>query len=280
MIERPLPTLQAWSDVFHDAEVPVLPTTAAEIQRLAEIEEARGTVDAHTLAEAFGPDPLMTLRVLTHVSRYCTRLSVEPPESLTGALVMQGIGPFFKAFAVPLTTDQVLGALPEAQAGLDAVLLRARRAASFAMGFAIRRQDEDAAVIQEAALLHDFAEMLLWCHAPALALSIEQQLQADHTRRSAEVQRAVLGITLAELSHHLMHRWQLPDLLLQATDPGPRPPPRVQTVKLAVRIARHTRYGWDDPHAQAALHDDAADVATLLTLSPDAAARLIVAMDS
>ena len=59
-----------------------------------------------------------------------------------------------------------------------------------------------------------------------------------------------------------------------------RPQPRAQTVKLAVRIARHTRYGWDDPHAQAALHDDAADVARLLTLSQEAATRLIMAMDS
>lgn len=280
MIDSPLPTLQAWSDAFHGAEVPVLPSTAAEIVRLAQIEDERGTVDAHTLAEAFAPDPLMTLRVLTHVSHYCTRLNVEPPESLVGALVMQGIGPFFRAFASPAVTDQLLAEMPAAQAGLADVVLRARRAAHFAMGFAIRRQDEDAAVIQEAALLHDFAEMLLWCHAPSLALTIAQQLEADHTRRSAEVQQAVLGITLGELSHHLMHRWQLPDLLLQATEPGQRPLPRAQTVKLAVRIARHTRYGWDDPHAQAALHDDAADVARLLTLSQESATRLIMAMDS
>ncbi len=279
MIDRPLASLQAWTDAFHDAQIPVLSSSAAEVERLALIEEERGTVDAHTLAEAFAPDPLMTLRVLTDVSRYCTRLSVEPPETLVGALVMQGIGPFFRSARGVPTVDFWLAAHPEAGAGLSRVVARARRAAHFALGFAIRRQDEDASVIQEAALLHDFAEMLLWCHAPALAHAVASQLEADHTLRSADVQQAVLGITLDDLGQALMHRWQLPDLLIQTTDARQSHRPKVQNVVLAVRLARHSRYGWDDPHAQAALHDDAADVARLLTLSPEAATRLIMAMD-
>ena len=39
-------------------------------------------------------------------------------------------------------------------------------------GFAAHRMDHDAAVLHEAALLHDFAELLLWVRAPALALEI------------------------------------------------------------------------------------------------------------
>jgi hypothetical protein len=51
-------------------------------------------------------------------------------------------------------------------------------------------------------------------------------------------------------------------------------------VMLGVRIARHTQHGWDDPHAQAALPDDVYEVAKLLNLSPDAAFRLLITMDS
>ena len=45
--------------------------------------------------------------------------------------------------------------------------------------------------IHEAALLHDFAEMLLWVHAPALALQIAQAQAKDPTLRSALAQKDV-----------------------------------------------------------------------------------------
>jgi hypothetical protein len=48
---------------------------------------------------------------------------------------------------------------------------------------------------------------------------------------------------------------------------------------LAVRVARHTQYGWDNPHAQAALPDDVADLAELLNLSPEAAYRKVHDLD-
>ena len=143
------------------------------------------------------------------------------------------------------------------------------------MEFAIRRQDEDAAVIHEAALLLGFTDMLLWCHAPKLAVKIDAMLRADHSLRSADAQRSVLGITLADLSQDLMHRWQLPDLLIRTTNERHAHLAQVQNVVLAGRIARHTQHGWQTPHALAALPSDIADVAKLLTLSTESAARLI-----
>lgn len=280
MIDAALPSLRAWADALSDVEIPVLPGSAAELSQLRLIEETKGTVDAHTLADSLAHDPLMTLKVLAHVSRYCTRLSVEPPETLVGAIVMQGIGPFFKAFDGVVTILDWLHEEPEALSGLIKVITRARRAAHFAMGFALRRQDEDAVVIQEAALLHDFAEMLLWCHAPKLALEIAQRLRKDHTLRSADVQQEVLGIELNDLSQDLMRRWQLPDLLIRCTDDRNLSDPKIRSVMLGVRIARHTQHGWDDPHAQAAMPDDVAEVARLLNLSNEAAYRLLVGMDS
>ena len=100
MIDTALPSLQAWTDAMMRVEIPVLPGSVAELSQLRLVEETKGTVDAHTLAGGLGNDPLMTLKVLVHVSRYCTRLNVEPPETLTGAIVMQGIGPFFKTLTV------------------------------------------------------------------------------------------------------------------------------------------------------------------------------------
>lgn len=280
MIESPLPTLPAWVKALADAEIPVLPHTVAELRQLREIEDARGTVDASMLADALSADPLITLKVLVHVSRYCTRLSVEPPESLTGAIVMLGITPFFNTFNEPPTVIDWLNTAPDAISGLLKVVTRARRSAHFAMSFALRRQDEDAAIVHQAALLHDFAEMLLWCHAPKLAQEMAQRLQTDHTLRSAAVQKVVLGMPLSAVAHELMRVWQLPDMLIKCTDDRRAQDPQVRSVMLGVRIARHTQHGWDSPHAQAALHDDVSEVAKLLTLSHEVAERLLKAIDS
>jgi HD-like signal output (HDOD) protein len=279
MIQQPLSSLAAWVEAFANADIPILPESVAEIALLREIEEARGNMDAHTIAESLENDPLTTLKVLVHVSRYCTSLSVEPPETLVGAIVMLGVGPFFTAFASPLDVDTCLAHRPQAIEGLHQVVHRSRRAAHFAQGFALKRQDQDVVVIQEAALLHAFAEMLLWSHASALMLEISNRLKGDHTLRSAVVQEEVLGIRIDDLAQELMRRWQLPDLLIHCSDQRLVNDPKVRNVTLAVRIARHTQHGWDDPHCLAALPDDANDVGQLLNIAPDAAHRLIRGLD-
>lgn len=280
MIEHALPSLEAWTEALASAMIPVLPGTAAELAQLRAIEDSRGTVDAHTIADSLGHDPLMVLKVLVRTSEHCLRNGAEPPETLVGATVMLGIGPFFRNFDQVSTITEWLRPHPEAISGLLKVITRARRAAHFAAGFALRRQDEDVAVIHEAALLHDFAEMLLWCHAPALALDIAQRLKADHTQRSGDLQREVLGLELPDLNQALMAHWRLPKLLQECTNDHRALDPKVRSVTLAVQIARHTQHGWDDPHAKAAMPDDVAEVARLLNLSWDSAQRLLMSMDS
>ena len=279
MIDQALPNLPAWLNALADADIPVLPSTAMEIAALHEQEEAKGNVDAHLLAQQINSDPLMTLKVLVHVSRYCTRLNIEPPESLTGAMVMLGIEPFFKAFAGQPTTEAWLADRPQALTGLNKVVQRSRRAAHFAYSFALHRQDEDAVIIHEAAMLHGFADMMLWCHAPRLAQTLAEQLEQDPALRSVDAQREILGVPLWDLAPALMRTWQLPDLLIRCTDERHASHPQVRTVTLAVRVARHTQYGWDNPHAEAALPDDIADIADLLTLSPEAAYRKVHDLD-
>jgi len=279
VIDTPLPTLHDWVTVFTNAAIPVLPASVAELEELRQVEDTRGIVDAHMVSQNLGGDPLMTLRVLKQVAQDCTRRQISAPETFTSAVLMQGIGPFFRTQQnVPSITGW-LKDHPEGLSGLLKVIKRARKAAHLAITFASHRQDEDADMVQEAALLHDFAEMLLWCHAPKLAQAISERQRADYTLRSAEVQKEVLGIELPDLAHALMEAWSLPELLIKNTDDRHADHPRVKTVMLAVRIARHTQYGWEDPHAQAALPDDIAEVAALLTLSPEAAQRKILEMD-
>jgi HD-like signal output (HDOD) protein len=267
---RPLPSLTAWTAYLRDAPMPVLAVTVAALAELAEHEDA---VDAHMVAEAIDVDPLMTLQLLAHVGTSSRRAT--DVETVVGALVLIGIGPFFRRFAGLTALEDTLADQPEALAGARAVLRRAHRAARFALGFAAHRLDPDAAVIHEAALLHDFAELLLWCHTPGLALEIARRQQADPALRSAAVQQDVLGIRLADLQQALMKAWRLPELLIRLGDQRHASTTQVRNVLLAVRLARHSTRGWDNP----ALPDDIDEVRSLLQLETAPTLKLLLEID-
>ncbi len=272
-LTEPLRDLAAWTAFFRDAEIPVLARSADAVEDLREIEDE---VDANLIGETVAADPLMTLRVLAYASANRPARMITETETVTAAVVMMGIAPFFRAFQNLPSVEDRLQPLPEALQGLLAVLRRAHRAANFALGFAVRRMDHDAAVIHHAALLHDFAEMLLWCHAPTLALRIQQAQQADPTLRSSGVQTQVLNVTLTDLQQSLMHAWRLPELLVRISDDKHAEHPSAKSVVLAIRIARHTAVDWNN----AAIPDDVRDIAQLLNLSEAAASRVLGELDT
>jgi HD-like signal output (HDOD) protein len=273
-IDQPPRDLPGWAALFRPQALPVLAATAA---RLAELRENEDAVDAHLLAEVVAADPLLTLKLLAHVGHLLRNRETSQVETVTAALLILGIPPFFRQFSELAVAEDALADVPAALEGFRAVLRRAHRAARFAIGFAVHRMDYDAPLIHEAALLHDFAELLLWLHAPEMALRIASMQAADSTLRSATVQREVLGIELVDLQHALMEQWRLPSLLVQLTDDhAARSTPQMRNVLLAIRVARHSAAGWDN----AAIPDDVRDIAELLQLSADAAKRLLHEIDS
>lgn len=267
-LTRPLPSLDAWEEAFARAEIPVLAETAEALELMRATED---DVDAHGLAEMISTDPLMSLKVIAHASELKRGRLMADTETVTAALVLMGITPFFRAFGPQPTMEAALADHEEALLGLARVMQRAERASRFALGFAAHRADPDAAVIHSAALLHDFAEMLLWLHAPDLALQISALQDADRSLRSAVAQRQVLGIELADLEQALMKRWHLPELLMRITNDKHARDPQVRCVHLAVRLARHTARGWDD----AGVPDDLHDIAELLNLGEAHALKLL-----
>jgi len=272
-LTRPLPDLAAWIRCFRNAEIPVMASTAAALEELRPRED---DVDANLIGEMIADDPLMTLKVMAYGAQHRPSRVVTEPETVTSTLVLMGISPFFRAFGPQPVIEEMLADRPEALTGLTEVLRRANRAAQFALAFAVHRLDPDAAIIHQAALLHDFAEMLLWCHAPDLALAIRNAQRADPTLRSSAEQLRTLHVELIDLQHALMLEWHLPDLLVRITDDKHAQSTNVQCVMLGVRLARHTAAGWNN----AAIPDDVHDVAELLNLSHDATLNLLHGVDA
>ena len=257
----PLADLPAWTRYCVATEIPVLAQTARALETLRGIED---DVDAAMLAKIIQNDPLMSIKVMALVASKRRPTDSSKTETITGALVMLGIAPFFRHFGPQPTLEDHLASQPLALEALRELFLRAERARLFALGFAVHRADMDVDVILHAAFLHDFAEMLLWCHAPDLALSIQAAQRADPTLRSAAVQQTVLNIELDDLAQELMRHWHLPALLVRISDTRNADQANVLNVVLAVRVARHTMHGWDNP----ALPDDVDAIAELLNATP------------
>ncbi|MBB1077490.1 HDOD domain-containing protein [Rhodoferax sp. 4810] len=262
-LKAALPHIGAWTHYFLHAEIPVLASTAAALEELRAKED---DVDANMLTSVIQADPLMTLKVLSFAAGLRKPSHATQTESITTSLVLMGISPFFRHFGQQRTVEDWLADQPEARDGLQQLLRRAERAGQFALAFAVHRGDTDATVIHQAAFLNDFAEMLVWLHAPTLAVKIREAQAADSTLRSSAIQKEVLGVEIADLRQALMKLWHLPELLINISDDRHAERSNVKCVVLAARLARHTAVDWEN----AAIPDDVEEIAQLLNGSPRA----------
>lgn len=266
-IEEPPRTLEDWAGRIARLEIPVLRRTLAELEAL---RTAKDAPDPRAVAGVVCADPLMALRLFAFLADRRRHPSADVA-TVERAVVMLGVPPFFRAFSALPTVEVRLLARRDAHAGLLRVLRRARRAARFAFEFSAWRNDPGAEEIVLAALLHELAEMLLWCFAPTLALRVRAVQGSRPGLRSVVAQRAVLGIELADLQLALARRWHLPELLAAMMDERHVANPRVRSVLLAVRLARHSARRWNDP----ALPDDYREIADLLSTTPQRVRELI-----
>lgn len=257
-----------WTARLADLPIPVLASTAA---LLAHWRADPDRVDANSMADAILRDPLMTLRVQICMAQALSRRLETPVETVTAGLVHLGIEPFLARFADVPVLEDVLAAQPEALAGALEDVHTAHHAARLAAAIAIERMDEHAELLHQAALLSNFSSLLLWVHHPLLMLDMAHRQRVDRSLRSADLQRTVLGTELAALEQSLMERWSLPPKLRHLMHAGHAAAGGPQSVALGLRIARHSREGWDNP----ALPDDFTDLGRLLSLTPAAAASLV-----
>lgn len=261
MIIEPFSDAKFWVGYFGDANIPVLRHTVAELDKF---RERADSVNARVLASVIMSDPLMTLRVLAYIESHRKTRQTTDITTIERALMMIGMGPFFKDFSdIPLLEDQLAGH-PKALLGVLKVIKRARNAAHWAREWALMRKDIEVDEIVVAALLHDAAELLMWSFAPELALKIKEMQTADKQLRSAHAQKQVYGIQLSELQIDLVHAWHLPELLVRLMDHhDDKTSARELNVVLAVNLARHSANGWDD----AALPDDYKAICELLHIT-------------
>lgn len=260
MLDAPLPDIESWLSYYAAAELPVLRRTVADLNRLRESAE---NANARQLSSIILQDPLMTMRVLAYIENRRAKSRTTDIITIEGALMMIGVQPFFRDFQdLPLVEDR-LKAHPKALLGLLRLIARGRRASHLARDWALFRHDLNVDEITVVTLLHDIAEILMWCFAPTLALRVRDMQAADRALRSTIAQEQIYNIRLRDLRLGLAKLWNLPELFATLTNRANAEQPRVRNVLLAVDLARHSANGWDD----AALPDDYKAIEDLLHIN-------------
>ncbi len=264
--------LEGWVDFLSGTDIPVLKQTARD---LAVLHQDQNRLSARSVAQVIAVDPMMTLKLLRYLQLHKRRSQTSEVMQVEQALIMLGVEAFFnKIPAQPIVQDALAGQM-DALVHLLHGIHRAHRASEYAYDWAVRLNDLHYEEVRVAALLHDIAEMLMWCFEPQKMLKIRSIQQQDKALRSRAVQEQVLGFALADLQKLLVQKWELPKLLLTLMDDANANQPRVRNVQLAVNLARHSANGWDD----AALPDDYRDIGELLR-APAEQVMLIVGAEA
>lgn len=249
-----------------------LPVLAASREAILAWADRQDEVDAHRLADIALRDPLLCLRVLQHVAVTLGDRLSNRVQTVTSALVLTGIEPFFRAFGDLPTLEDRLAHDEAGLAGARAAVDTAHAAARIAAAFAVHRQDGDAELLHQAALLHDFPSILLWVEAPHAAAAIPRMLREQPQLRTVEAQRMLLGCDLGWMTRHLLQGWGLEGAVREAARAIDENGAAARTVRFAVRIARHLELGWHHPVLQ---EDFRAAGAELLNLPGPGVASLV-----
>ena len=250
-------------------EIPVLKQTSRKLSALIENVDH---LDARSLAHVIKSDPLMVVKLIRYLQQNRIRQQAHEIMEVEQILIMLGLDNALKnVSAKPHVEDLLVKEHREALVYLLKVTHRAKVASAYAFDWAVRLHDLHYEEVRIAALLHDLAEILMWCFAPKAMLQIKSIQIQNKTIRSQHIQEKVLGFSLYALQHALATQWRLPELLITLMNDSHNDQQRVRNVFLAVNLARHAANGWDD----AALPDDYEQIGLLLHLKPEEVMTII-----
>ena len=261
MIEAIL-DLEGWIDFFRTTEIPILRRTARELGRL---DMDADDLSARGVADIINMDPLMTVVLLRYLQRHKHSAQQCEVVQIEQALMMLGIPTVVTKVQPRLIIEDGLHGQTLALTGALQAIRRATRAAHYARDWSVRLKDTHFDEVHIAALLHNFAEILMWCYAPQQMLQVRQLQLQDKALRSRVAQHMVLGFKLSDLQLALAKLWLLPATLVGFMEKNNAQQRQMRNIVLAINLARHTTNGWDDE----ALPDDYLAISALLHMPVD-----------
>lgn len=260
IMEHKISGLDGWIKFFETAAIPILKRTVRE---LGNLQADADNLSVRAVTEVVAHDPLMIVILLRYLQQHKRHTQQNEVVQIEQALMMLGMQTFFHKVQPKQIIEEMLRGDLVALANLLQTVRRANQAALYAKDWAVRLQDLHFDEIRVAALLHNFAEILMWCYAPTEMAQVRFLQKRDKALRSRDAQKQVLGFRLSELQLALAKSWGLPELLIDFMNREDTQQRKMRNIVLAINLARHSANGWDD----AALPDDYKEIGTLLNMS-------------
>ena len=264
--------LEYWIAVLTRADLPVLKQTARDLNALRNDEKKLTT---HAVVKIIAHDPMMIVKLLRYLQQNKRKSQTAEVIQVEQILLMLGIETFFNKVPPEPPVEEALKSHIAALPPLLRAVHRSHRASEYARDWAVQLRDLHYEEVRIATLLHDIAEILMWCFDPETMLQISAIQQKDKSLSSRDAQQQVLGFALIDLQRKLVEQWGLPQLLLTLMNDSSAKQPRVRNVTLAINLARHSANGWDDT----ALLDDYKDIGELLRM-PEEDVMIMLEVDA
>ncbi len=248
-----------WLKRITKVQIPVLKQTARSLAKLKLDED---NLSARDITLAVLSDPFMVFKILSYANNNPGKRQLQHIVEVEQAIIMMGTSTFYRHLSPDLLVDDRLKDNIPALTHLLKLIKRAHKAAFYAADWAALRKDLHSEEVWIAALLHDLAEMLMWCFAPEQMNRIFEMQKKDKSLRTKTAQELVLGFHMSDLQKALIKTHHMPPLLSSLMDDENKQSLEIRAtnVSLAVNLARHSANGWDD----AALPDDYEAIAKFL----------------
>jgi len=257
--------LNAWLDRIRDQELPIFGRTAERIRELTDSDKAA----VSQLAEAILRDPGITAKLLRIANSVIFNTSGIQVTTVSRAVVMLGFDMVRQIVLSVAFVDAFLrGPVRER---VQREMARAFHAAVQARWLAGRRHDAQTEEVFIAALLYRFGELAFWCVAGEAGDELDAALR-HNPRYPGDVEQAVLGFRLHQMTVALTRDWRVSPLLQSVLKGGFMQRSRERAVVLAFRLAEGAEGGWNTERACARLKD----AAEYLRLAPEEIAEAVM----
>lgn len=225
-----LRTLDEWTNILLEKELPIFSTTAQRITEIME-DKKKGAME---LASTILQDPSLTAKTLKLANSTYYNPSNQKLGTISRAIVILGSQTIHNLSITCAFIDSALEV--EDQTRVNEELAIAIHAAVQAKYLAILAKDPSPEEIFIAALLKNLGAISFWCSGDQSTHELDKLLRTGKVS-SKKAETEILGFHLNRLGTSLSHKWQLSELIKQAIGNDCKDNKRANFVQQGHRLA-------------------------------------------
>ena len=231
-------TLDEWTRVLYDQEMPIFSNTAQNIYNTLD-DEKKGAME---LASIILQDPNLTAKLLKVSNSSYYNPSKQRMSTVSRAIVILGSKTVRELTIACSFFEAIIS--PENKHRANKEIAKAIHSAVQAKELAIACNDKSPEEVFIAALLNNIGPIAFWCFGGTQCKYITELIQSGNFTNE-EAEQKVLGFDLSELGKGISRSWGLGGLIEEAIDHPTSSNPRIQPILLGQEITQAIDDGWE-----------------------------------